>query len=167
MKSGSTPVDRLRQALSDADAVVIGAGAGLSTAAGFAYSGERFARYFSDFEKKYGFHDMYSGGFCPYDSPEARWAYWSRYIWINRYQNALKPVYDDLRKQIQGKDYFVLTTNVDHCFQKAGFDKKRLFYTQGGLRPVPVQPAVLSGDLRKRKSRPADAESAGLCHRRG
>ena len=167
MKSGSTPVDRLRQALSDADAVVIGAGAGLSTAAGFAYSGERFARYFSDFEKNYGFHDMYSGGFCPYDSPEARWAYWSRYIWINRYQNAPKPVYDDLRKQIQGKDYFVLTTNVDHCFQKAGFDKKRLFYTQGGLRPVPVQPAVLSGDLRKRKSRPADAESAGLCHRRG
>ena len=131
MKSGSTPVDRLRQALSDADAVVIGAGAGLSTAAGFAYSGERFARYFSDFEKKYGFHDMYSGGFCPYDSPEERWAYWSRYIWINRYQNAPKPVYDDLRKQIQGKDYFVLTTNVDHCFQKAGFDKKRLFYTQG------------------------------------
>ena len=131
MKSGSTPVDRLRQALSDADAVVIGAGAGLSTAAGFAYSGERFARYFSDFEKKYGFHDMYSGGFYPYDSPEARWAYWSRYIWINRYQNAPKPVYDDLRKQIQGKDYFVLNTNVDHCFQKAGFDKKRLFYTQG------------------------------------
>ena len=131
MKSGSTPVDRLRQALSDADAVVIGAGAGLSTAAGFAYSGERFARYFSDFEKKYGFHDMYSGGFYPYDSPEERWAYWSRYIWINRYQNAPKPVYDDLRKQIQGKDYFVLTTNVDHCFQKAGFDKKCLFYTQG------------------------------------
>ena len=167
MKSGSTPVDRLRQALSDADAVVIGAGAGLSTAAGFAYSGERFARHFSDFEKKYGFHDMYSGGFYPYDSPEERWAYWSRYIWINRYQNAPKPVYDNLRKQIQGKDYFVLTTTVDHCFQKAGFDKKRLFYTQGGLRPVPVQPAVLSGDLRKRKSRPADAESAGLCHRRG
>ena len=131
MKSGSTPVDRLRQALSDANAVVIGAGAGLSTAAGFAYSDERFARYFSDFEKKYGFHDMYSGGFYPYDSPEERWAYWSRYIWINRYQNAPKPVCDDLWKQIQGKDYFVLTTNVDHCFQKAGFDKKRLFYTQG------------------------------------
>lgn len=131
MKSGSTPVDRLQQALSDADAVVIGAGAGLSTAAGFAYSGERFARYFSDFEKKYGFHDMYSGGFCPYDSPEARWAYWSRYIWINRYQNAPKPVYDDLRKQIQGKDYFVLTTNVDHCFQKAGFDKNAFSIRRG------------------------------------
>ena len=131
MKSGSTSVDRLRQALSDADAVVIGAGAGLSTAAGFAYSGERFARYFSDFEKKYGFHDMYSGGFCSYDSPEACWAYWSRYIWINRYQNAPKPVYDDLRKLVEGKDYFILTTNVDHCFQKAAFDKKRLFYTQG------------------------------------
>ena len=131
MKSGSTPVDRLRQALSDANAVVIGAGAGLSTAAGFAYSGERFARYFSDFEKKYGFHDMYSGGFYPYDSSEARWAYWSRYIWINRYQNALKPVYDDLRKQIQGKDYFVLTTNVDHCFQKAGFDKNAFSIRRG------------------------------------
>ena len=167
MKSGSTSADRLRQALSAADAVVIGGGAGLSTAAGFTYSGERFARYLSDFEKKYGFHDMYSGGFYPFPTEEERWAYWSRNIWINRYTPAPKPVYHDLRKLVEGKDYFVLTTNVDHCFQKAGFDKKRLFYTQGGLRPVPVQPAVLSGDLRKRKSRPADAESAGLCHRRG
>ena len=130
-KSGSAPADRLREALSRADAVVIGAGAGLSAAAGFAYSGERFDRYFSDFAAKYGFHDMYSGGFYPFPTEEERWAYWSRYIWINRYQDAPKPVYHDLLKLVWGKDYFVLTTNVDHCFQKAGFDKKRLFYTQG------------------------------------
>ena len=130
-KSGSAPADRLREALSRADAVVIGAGAGLSAAAGFAYSGERFDRYFSDFAAKYGFHDMYSGGFYPFPTEEERWVYWSRYIWINRYQDAPKPVYHDLLKLVRGKDYFVLTTNVDHCFQKAGFDKKRLFYTQG------------------------------------
>ena len=131
MKSGSASADRLRQALSDADAVIIGAGAGLSAAAGFAYSGERFEEYFSDFEQKYGFHDMYSGGFYPFSTEEERWAYWSRNIWVNRYLDAPKPVYKDLLALVQGKDYFVLTTNVDHCFQKAGFDKKRLFYTQG------------------------------------
>ena len=127
----SGQLDRLRAALECADAVVIGAGAGLSSAAGLTYSGERFERYFSDFEKKYGFHDMYTGGFYPFPSQEERWAYWSRYILINRYQDAPKPVYDDLLKLVQGKDYFVITTNVDHQFQRAGFDKKRLFYTQG------------------------------------
>lgn len=127
----SARIERLRTALQTTDAVVVGAGAGLSAAAGFTYSGERFEKYFSDFEKKYGFHDMYSGGFYPFPTEEERWAYWSRNIWINRYQDAPKPVYDDLRKLVQDKDYFVLTTNVDHCFQKAGFDKKRLFYTQG------------------------------------
>ena len=129
--SFSARIDRLRTALQSADAVVIGAGAGLSTAAGFTYTGERFEEYFSDFEKKYGFHDMYTGGFYPFPSEEERWAYWSRYILINRYQDAPKPVYNDLLKLVRDKDYFVLTTNVDHCFQKAGFDKKRLFYTQG------------------------------------
>lgn len=112
------------------DAVVIGAGAGLSTAAGFTYRGERFERYFSDFAAKYGFHDMYSGGFYPFPSQEEFWAYWSRYIFINRYQNAPKSVHEDLLDLVRGKDYFVITTNVDHCFQKADFDKKRLFYTQ-------------------------------------
>ena len=124
-------VQALKAALDSADAVVIGAGAGLSASAGFTYSGERFEKYFSDFEKACGFHDMYSGGFYPFPTPEMRWAYWSRYIWVNRYQDTPKPVYDTLRRLVQGKDYFVLTTNVDHCFQKAGFDKKRLFYTQG------------------------------------
>lgn len=124
-------IRRLREALDAADAVVVGAGAGLSTSAGFAYSGDRFRRYFSDFEKKYGFHDMYSGAFCRYDTPEEHWAYWSRFITVNRYVDAPKPVYQQVFELVREKDYFVITTNVDHCFQKAGVDKKRLFYTQG------------------------------------
>ena len=123
--------ERLKELLWQADAVLAGAGAGLSTSAGFTYSGERFRMYFSDFEKKYGFHDMYSGGFYPYASLEEYWAYWSRYIYVNRYMDAPKPVYETLLELIKEKDYFVLTTNVDHCFQKSGFEKKRLFYTQG------------------------------------
>ena len=130
-KSCSEQINRLKAALQDCDAVVIGAGSGLSTAAGFTYTGERFEQHFSDFAQKYGIQDMYSGGFYPFPTQEAFWAYWSRYIYINRYQDAPKPVYDDLLKLVQDKDYFVITTNVDHCFQKAGFDKKRLFYTQG------------------------------------
>ena len=122
---------RLKQALDAAPAVVIGAGAGLSASAGFTYAGERFHKNFGDFEAAYGFHDMYSGGFYPYPSPEEYWAYWSRYIQINRYQDAPIPVYNRLYDLVKDKDYFVLTTNVDHCFQKAGFDKNRLFYTQG------------------------------------
>ena len=114
-----------------AEAIVIGAGAGLSTSAGFTYSGERFKKYFGDFGSKYGFGDMYSGGFYPFETPEELWAYWSRYIMINRYMDAPKPVYQKLLSLVKDKDYFVITTNVDHCFQKAGFDKKRLFYTQG------------------------------------
>lgn len=127
----SAQIKNLQTTLSEADTVVIGAGAGLSTSAGFVYTGERFEKYFSDFAQKYGIQDMYSGGFYPFPTQEAFWAYWSRYIYINRYQDAPKPVYDDLLKLVQDKDYFVITTNVDHCFQKAGFDKKRLFYTQG------------------------------------
>mgnify|MGYP005912997727 FL=1 len=130
-KSCSEPMERLKAALQDCDAVVIGAGAGLSTAAGFTYTGERFEKYFSDFAAKYGIQDMYSGGFFPFATPEEHWAYWSRYIYINRYMDAPKLVYDDLLKLVRDKDYFAITTNVDHCFQKIGFDKKRLFYTQG------------------------------------
>ena len=127
----SEQVGRLRSALNEADAVVIGAGAGLSTSAGFTYSGVRFEKYFADFAEKYGFRDMYSGGFYPFPSPEEYWAYWSRYIFINRYSDPPVPLYKQLLDLVRGKDYFVITTNVDHCFQKAGFDKKRLFYTQG------------------------------------
>ena len=124
-------IDRLKEAIKTTDAVVIGAGSGLSTAAGFTYTGERFDKHFSDFARKYGFDDMYFGGFYPFSTPEEYWAYWSRYIYINRYMDAPKPVYQNLLKLVADKDYFVITTNVDHCFQKAGFDKERLFYTQG------------------------------------
>ena len=126
-----TNLERLKNALSESDAVVIGAGAGLSASAGFVYDGKRFEKHFSDFIEKYGFRDMYSGGFYPFDSLEEHWAYWSRYIWINRYADAPKPVYDELLALVKGRDYFVLTTNVDHCFQKASFEKDRMFYTQG------------------------------------
>lgn len=129
--NSSAQIERLREALSSADAVVIGGGAGLSTSAGFTYSGERFEKNFGDFIARYGFSDMYSAGFFNFHSEEERWAFWSRYILINRYTDAPKPVYEELLALVDGKDYFVLTTNVDHCFQKAGFDKKRLFYTQG------------------------------------
>ncbi len=129
--SSEEAVSRLKEEINTADAIVIGAGAGLSTAAGFIYSGERFRRYFSDFEERFGIHDMYSGGFYPYPDAETRWAFWARNIYVNRYMNPPKPVYDYLYTLLKDKDYFVITTNVDHCFQKAGFDKKRLFYTQG------------------------------------
>lgn len=124
-------IQNLKQEINNADAMIIGAGAGLSTAAGFTYSGDRFEKYFFDFKKKYHFTDMYAGGFYPFPSLEEHWAYWSRHIYINRYINAPRPLYNQLFDLVHDKDYFVLTTNVDHCFQKAGFDKQRLFYTQG------------------------------------
>ncbi len=124
-------IQKLRSEINAADAVVIGAGAGLSTSAGFVYNGERFRRYFSDFAARFGIRDMYSGGFYPYPDAETRWAFWARNIYVNRYMDPPKPVYQDLYTLVKDKDYFVITTNVDHCFQKAGFDKKRLFYTQG------------------------------------
>ena len=122
---------RLRRALDSADAVLIGAGSGLSTAAGLTYTGERFERYFGDFIAKYHIPDMYAGGFYPFETLEEYWAWWSRHIFYNRYVDAPLPVYRDLLALVRGRDYFVLTTNVDHQFQRAGFDKKRLFYTQG------------------------------------
>ena len=122
---------KIRELLSTSDAVIIGVGSGLSTAAGYTYEGERFDRYFRDFKDKYHFPDMYTGGFYPYSTEEEKWAFWSRYVYINRYMRPPKPVYEQLYGLIKDKDYFVLTTNVDHCFQRTGFDKKRLFYTQG------------------------------------
>ena len=121
----------IKSILQNADSILIGAGAGLSTSAGFTYSGPRFQKYFADFEKKYGFHDMYSGGFTAFESLEENWAYWSRQIYLNRFEKAPLPVYEKLLELVKDKNYFVITTNVDHCFQKAGFDKSRLFYTQG------------------------------------
>jgi NAD-dependent SIR2 family protein deacetylase len=123
--------EQLKTLLQEAEAVLIGAGAGLSCAAGFTYSRERFDQHFKDFIDQYGFEDMYSGGFYAFETLEEHWAYWSRYVYINRYLDAPKPVYHKLFQLVKDKDYFVLTTNVDHCFQKAGFDKNRMFYTQG------------------------------------
>ncbi len=130
-KDFSAKIDLLKKAINEADTIVIGAGAGLSTSAGFTYSGERFKKSFSDFSKKFGITDMYSGGFYPFPDDETFWAWWSRHIYYNRYVDIPKPVYSELLRLVRDKDYFVITTNVDHCFQKAGFDKERLFYTQG------------------------------------
>ena len=130
-KEYAQELDRLKEAVDAADAIVVGAGAGLSTAAGLTYSGERFERYFTDFIAKYGFRDMYSAGFFPFSTLEEQWAYWSRHIWYNRYVTPPKDTYDKLLRLFDGKDFFVITTNVDHQFQRAGFPKRRLFYTQG------------------------------------
>lgn len=130
-ETSPSPFSKAKAVILAADAIIIGAGAGLSTSAGFTYSGERFDRYFGDFAKKYHFSDMYSGGFFPFSSLEEYWAYWSRYIYINRYTNPPKNVYQTLLSLVKCKNYFVITTNVDHQFQKAGFLKNRLFYTQG------------------------------------
>lgn len=127
----SGQIKKLKNEIETADAIVIGAGAGMSTSAGMRYDGERFERYFSDFHKKYGIRDIYSGGFYPYDTLEEYWAWWSRHIFVNRYNVGVGKPYADLLELVKGKDYFVLTTNVDHQFQLAGFDKKRLFNTQG------------------------------------
>lgn len=130
-ESYSDNIRRLKAEIMTADAVVVGAGAGLSTSAGLTYDGERFLKYFSDFHKKYGITDMYSGGFYPFETPEEYWAWWSRHIFVNRYDVPVGKPYSSLLALLKDKDYFVITTNVDHQFQKAGFDKKRLFYTQG------------------------------------
>ena len=124
-------IEFLKNEIENADAIVIGAGAGLSTSAGLTYSGERFEKYFFDFSKKFGISDMYSGGFYPFPNRETLWAWWARHIYFNRYIEPPKPVYRDLFSIIKDKEYFVITTNVDHQFQRVGFDKKRLFYTQG------------------------------------
>ena len=124
-------IEILGNQINQADAILIGAGSGLSTAAGLTYSGERFQKYFGDFARKYGIKDIYSGGFYPFENRETFWAWWSRHIYYNRYVKAPSDVYETLLSLVKDKDYFVLTTNVDHQFQMNGFDKKRLFYTQG------------------------------------
>lgn len=138
----SQQIDWLRQALREENAVVIGTGAGLSASAGMTYSEERFQKYFSDFREKYGIRDMYSGGFYPFRTPEELWAWWSRLVLVNRYERAPRPVYDDLLELVKDRNYFVLTTNVDHQLQMEGFYKRRLFYTRGttacGSAPAPA-----------------------------
>lgn len=130
-KNCAEQIAKLKEEIQNADAIVIGAGAGLSTSAGLTYSGERFEKYFYDFAKVFGIRNIYSGGFYPFPDAETRWAWWARHIYFNRYIDAPKPVYANLLQLVKGKEYFVITTNVDHQFQKAGFEKERLFYTQG------------------------------------
>ena len=124
-------ISRAAKIIRDTKIILIGAGAGLSTSAGYDYAGERFKKYFADFQEEYGFEDMYSGGFYPYETPEEYWAFWSRNIFYNRYDQPPSEVHKKLLEVVHDKDYFVLTTNVDHLFQNNGFDKARLFYTQG------------------------------------
>lgn len=176
-ESGADEKEKLIQALERADTVIIGAGAGLSTSAGFVYTGERFQRYFQDFADRYGFQDMYSGGFYPYETLEEYWGYWSRYIKCNRYMDPPKPVYERLLELVKKKDYFVLTTNVDHCFQKTGFDKNRLFYTQGdyGLlqcsKPCHMETydnrEVVEQMIKEQKGRKIPSELIPLCPKCG
>lgn len=131
MTSLTDKIAQLRKALDDADAVLIGAGAGLSAAAGLIMTGPRFTDNFADFIAKYGFTDLYSAGFHQFDSLEEKWAFWSRHFMLDRYGDIPNATYDVLKNLVADKDYFIITTNVDHCFQRTGFDKTRLFYTQG------------------------------------
>ena len=132
----SQQLKSLANHIKECEAIIIGAGSGLSSAAGLTYSGERFNKYFSDFINKYHLTDMYSAGFYPYESLEEYWAYWSRHIYYNRYIDAPKDTYQKLLQLVKDKDYFVLTTNVDHQFQKAGFDKNKVFEVQGSLAKI-------------------------------
>ena len=127
----SDGVDTLADWLAECDSVVVGAGSGLSTSAGFTYDGPRFQENFADFIGKYGYGDMYRASFQRYGSLEEHWAFWSRMIAINRYDQGDNGTYAALLDLLRDRDYFVITTNVDHCFQRFGFDKSRLFYTQG------------------------------------
>lgn len=160
----SQKVERLKAEIQGADAILIGAGSGLSTSAGLTYGGERFLKYFSDFHEKYGITDMYSGGFYPFPSLEEYWAWWSRHIYCNRYDVTPGKPYADLLELVRGRNYFVLTTNVDHQFQLAGFDKARLFYTQGdyGLWQCsePCHPETYDNEATVRRM---IAEQADMC----
>ena len=135
----SDKIEALKSCIEEADAVFIGAGAGLSTSAGNVYTGERFMKYCSDFYEKYGITDFYSGSFYPFETREEYWGWYCRLIWVNRFKDVPLPVYEMVLDLVKDKNYHVITTNVDHCFQKAGFDKERLFYTQGdyGLAQSP------------------------------
>lgn len=124
-------VKELHRCLEQAEAVVIGAGSGLSAAAGFTYSGKRFEEHFREFIEKYGMTDMYSAGFYPFASQEEKWAYWSRHIYYNRYDQPAGTAYTQLLSLVKERNYFVITTNVDHQFSLAGFEESRIFAVQG------------------------------------
>ena len=127
-------IAKAAEAIKEADCVIVGAGAGASAAAGLTYSGSRFTDNFAEFIEKYGkeyMPDMYAAGFYPFPTQEAKWGYWSKHSMINRFLPEALPLYKQLYELVKDKDYFVLTTNVDHQFQKAGFEEARIFATQG------------------------------------
>ena len=124
-------LDKAIDTINDADYVLIGAGAGFSAAAGIEYSGKRFEDNFADFIEKYGVTDMYSATFYPYKTQEAKWAHWTRHVYVNRYSVGKTKLYQQLLGLMKDKDYFVLTTNVDHQFWINGFEDERIFATQG------------------------------------
>lgn len=124
-------IERIREALEWAEAIVIGAGAGLSAAAGLCYDGPRFEKNFGDFIRRYGMKDMYTAGFYPFQTQEEKWAYWSRHIYYNRYDQPVGKAYRELYSLVGNREYFVITTNVDHQFWLAGFADRRIFATQG------------------------------------
>ena len=137
-------IDRAAKNIRNTDCVIIGAGAGASTAAGIQYGGKRFTDNFAEFIKKYGEYymtDMYAAGFYPYPSEEAKWGYWSKHALMNRFDPPALPLYTELYDLVKNKEYFVLTTNVDHQFYKAGFDEKRIFATQGDYGKIQCQKA--------------------------
>ena len=124
-------IDRLRKLIAEADSIIIGAGAGLSTAAGLQYSGEEFEHYFYPWMERYGIKDLYSSSFYPFKTEEELWACWAMHIWYARYRPEAMPLYRKLLDVVKDKNYFVITTNVDGQFEKAGFDQDRIFATQG------------------------------------
>ena len=135
-------VENAARLIKEADAVIIGAGAGASTAAGIEYGGKRFRENFHEFIMKYGrqyMTDMYAAGFYPFPSEEARWGYWSKHALLNRFDPPALPIYKELYDIVKEKEYFVLTTNVDHQFYKAGFAPDRIFATQGDYGEIQCQ----------------------------
>lgn len=122
---------KAKELIREADAIVIGAGAGLSSAAGLTYSGSRFEEHFADFMNAYGLTDMYSSAFYPFETDEKKWGYWSQHLYLNRYQTGSLPLYRELFDVVVDKDFFIITTNVDSQFEKAGFERDRIFEVQG------------------------------------
>lgn len=150
-----TEIEQAKQLLAEADKIVIGAGAGLSAAAGLTYSGSRFELLFKDYIDRYGMLDMYSAGFYPFKTPEEKWGYWSKHIYHNRYQPGSLPLYQKLYQLVKDKDYFVITTNVDGQFQQAGFDPECFFEVQGNYGEwqcsVPCQQKVYDNETAVRE----------------
>ena len=129
-------IEKINKLIKAADYILIGAGAGLSTAAGIEYFGKRFEDNFAEFIKKYHFTDMYSSGFYNFKTEEEKWAYWAKHMYMNCIGMSATKLYKDLFEVVKGKNYFVITTNVDEQFYKSGFDKNKIFATQGSYRYI-------------------------------